>query len=359
MPDFSTNTNVNTSTLESLVGATVDTILTYSPATLFFLGNQKPWKGSQMRFPIKYAKNSQGMWFTGLEKFSTTQSTNFANMTFNPTGREINSVISQIEVDINETNKVIDLIGRRLASDAQDMASDIASAFYTAQTGNAFLSLIDAADDSTLTTATYGGLNRDTYGLNGNYTASVGNLTLATMATSYNNATHGPNSPNLLLCDKTTWSYYEKLLTPTVQHNVNPLTLTGYPQFTGASQNGLPNIVAPGTNLKGTQGFNALYYKGKPMIADESAPSGYLFMLNTKDIAFYGVKTTDPDYKTVQFTGGGLESVYSIPVTTGFSFSGFNKPIDQYGKVGHILLVGNLINRSPRNQSLLTGITGA
>jgi hypothetical protein len=82
-------------------------------------------------------------------------------------------------------------------------------------------------------------------------------------------------------------------------------------------------------------------------------------MLNTKNIAFHGVKTTDPDYKTVKFQGGGLESPYSVPSTTGFSFSGFNKPIDQYGKVGHIILIGNLICNNPRNQALLYGITGA
>jgi len=84
-----------------------------------------------------------------------------------------------------------------------------------------------------------------------------------------------------------------------------------------------------------------------------------MFMLNTRNIAFYGVKTTDPDYKTVTFTGGGLESVYSVPVTTGFSFSGYNKPVDQYGKVGHIILIGNLICNNPRNQAMLSGITGA
>ena len=145
--DFSANTNVNTSTLEYLVAKTVDTVLNFSPATLFFLGNQKNWKGSQMRMPIKYATNSEGMSFNGLEKFSTTKTNNFINMTFNPTGREIPTVISQIEADVNESNKIIDLIARQMSSDAQDMASDIATLFYTLQTGKNFLSLKDACDD--------------------------------------------------------------------------------------------------------------------------------------------------------------------------------------------------------------------
>lgn len=201
--DFAANTTVNTSTLEYLVAKTVDTILTFSPATLFFLGNQKRWQGSAMRMPIKYAVNSQGMSFNGLEKFSTTKTNNFINMTFNPTGREIPTVISQIEADVNASNKVIDLVARQMASDAQDMASDIATLFYTLQTGKNFLSLKDACDDGSLGCTSYGGLLRSTYtGIKGNYVSIGGNLTLANLRTEYNACTHGKDSPDLILTTK-------------------------------------------------------------------------------------------------------------------------------------------------------------
>lgn len=358
MADFSANTTVNTSTLESLVAKTVDTVLNYSPATLFFLGNQKTWKGSQMNFPIKWASNSQGMSFVGLEKFSTTKSDNFINMYFNPTGRQIPVVISQIEADLNATNKTTDIIARQLASDAQDMASDIATLFYTLQSGNNFLSIKDAADDGTLGATTYGGLTRSSYtGIKGNYAAVGGNLTLALLRTSYNACTHGAKSPDLFLTTKAVFGYYEKLITPTVQHNFNPME--GRPKFTGAAANGMPNIVSPGTKWAGNQGFDALYWNGVPIVADESCSSGYLYMLNTKTIAFYGVPTTDPDYTQVKFSSNTMDGVYNVPVTTGFSFSGFNKPIDQYGKVGNIILVGNLICNDPRQNGVMITITGA
>jgi len=360
MADFTTNTSVSTSTLEYLVAKTVDTVLNYSPATLFFLGNQKKWQGSQMRMPIKYAQNSQGMSFTGLEKFSTTKTSNFINMTFNPTGREIPTVLSQMEVDVNDTSKVIDLVARQMASDAQDMASDIAGLFYTLQTGNNFLSLLDAVDDGSLGATSYGGLLRSTYtGIKGNYTAAIGNLTLSVMRTGYNNATHGADSPNLILCPKAVWAYYEKLLTPTLSNQISNTAILGYAKFTGADAGGLPNITAPGTNLKGAQGFSAIYFNGVPVIADENCPAGYMFMLNTRTLAFYGLPSTHPDYKPVKFTDTSMDSVYNVPVTTGFSFSGFNTPIDQYGRVGHILLMGNLICNNPRLNSLGVGITGA
>jgi hypothetical protein len=358
--DFSANSSVNTSTMENLVAKTVDTILNFSPATLFFLGQQKAWKGSKIEMPIKYAASTQGMSFDGLERFSTTKSTNFTKMSFNPTGREMPVVISQIEADVNASYPVVDLVARQLSSDAQDMASDIATLFYTLQTGKNFLSLIDAVDDGTLGATSYGGLLRATYtGIKGNLTTAIGNLTLANLATSFNQAVHGNESPDLILTTKAVWNYYEKLLTPTLSNQVSNNTLLGYSKFTGAGVNGQPNIAAPGTNLKGAQGFNAIFYRGVPVIADEVCPAGYLFMLNTKTTNFYGLLSTHPGYKPVRFNGGSIESVYNIPVTTGFSFSGFNSPIDQYGQVGHILLMGNLICKNPRLNSLMTGITGA
>ena len=212
----------------------------------------------------------------------------------------------------------------------------------------------------TLGATTWGGLSRTTYsGLKGNYTNVAGNLTLALLRTSYNNATHGPNTPNVILTTKAVWALYEKLLTPTLSNQIANTALAGYPIFTGASANGLPNIVAPGTNLKGAQGFSAIYYNGVPIIADENATAGYMVMLNTKDWGFYGLKSTAPGYKSVQFTSDALDGVYNVPVTTGFAFSGYNMPIDQYGKVGHIILTGNLICANPRNNSILIGITGA
>jgi hypothetical protein len=358
--DFTNNTTVSTSTLEYLVAKTVDTVLNYSPTTLFFLGNQKFWKGNQMRMPIKYAQNTQGMSFDGLEKFSTTKTNNFINMTFNPTGREIPTVISQIEADVNESNRVIDLIARQMSSDAQDMASDIAGLFFTLQTGKNFLSLVDACDDGSLGATTYGGLTRATYtGIKGNYVSIGGNLTLSNMRTQYNNCTHGADSPNLIITTKACWAYYEKLLTPTLSNQISNQALVGYAKFTGASANGTPNIIAPGTDLKGYQGFSAIYYNGIPVIADENCNAGYMYYLNTRSIGFYGLPSTHPDYKPVKFADASMDSVYNVPTVTGFSFSGFNTPIDQYGRVGHILLMGQLICNNPRLNGVAVGITGA
>ena len=359
--DFSSQADVKTSTLPGLLAKTVDTIVNYSPIAMLLLGNQKPWKGSKIEKPIKYAQNSNGQSFNGLEKFSLQKSNNFEKMKFDPTGREIPIVISGMERDVNESNKVIDLVARQIESDIHDMCSDIAGLFYTLQTGKNFLSLWDAFDDGTLGATSYGSLARATYtGLAGNYTAVGGALALSNLAAGFSAAQHGNMGANIMVTTKDIFDDYEALLTPTVSHNVAANVSVPYSQFVGAGPNGLPSLTAPGQALAGAQGFNALTFRGRPMVADEECTSGYLAGFNTRELNFYGLKSTDPNYVPVKFKNDGkIDGVYSnmIPKTNGFAVSKLMNPIDQYAQVAHIILMGNLICDNPRNTFLLTGIS--
>ena len=350
--DFSGAALVKTTTMEKLVGKTVDTILNASPLTLRLLGNQKPWKGSKYKIPVKYVANSQGTSFDGLDKFSTTKTENRENMYFGPTGYEMPCVIDQMEVDVNATAKVTDLVALQLESDAQDMIDDISDMFYTAQTGKAFESLIDAYDDDTLGVTTYGGLDRSAYGLQGNYVNIGGAITLTAMRTQMNATKHGNRKANMIVTTDAVWGYYEKLLTPTVQTNLSQSDSRGYAKMTRTG------AVGAGTDLRGQQGFDAIYHSGVPIVADEKCTAGYMFHIRDDDLSFYGLPSTMPGYKPVSFKSDLIEGVYAnVPVVTGFSFSGFNTPIDQYGRVGHIILMGNLICKNPRFGGVAVGIT--
>ena len=337
-----TNNTINTASVEKMVAKTIDVVLNSSPITLKLLGNQKPWKRS---FPFKFQKGISGKSFDGLDKFSTSKSDSFRKMEFEPTGYEVNVAVSQMEVDVNKAReKYIDIVARELESRQQDMIDDIATMFYTLQTGKAFLSLLDICDDDTLTSS-YGGLSRDApyTGLKGNYTSTGSAMTLALLRTKFSACTHGNEKPDLIVTTKALWEDYEVLVEGTSSSHLI-LSNKGYPQLTRTGI--LPTVQA----LKGQRGFDVLYFSGAPMVVDESCPSGDLFMLNSNHIAFYAVKSTDPDYKVVKFAKGSIEGVYSeVPQTQGFAFSGFNKPIDQYGKIGHIILMGNLISDSPRH----------
>lgn len=340
--DPSTNYVIDTASVEKMVAKTIDVVINSSPITLRLLGNQKPWK---RKFPIKFQKGVAGLAFDGLDKFSTAKSDSFRNMVFNPTGYEVNVAIAQMEVDVNKAREpYIDIVARELQSRQQDMIDDISDMFYTLQasgaTGKEFLSLLDACDDETLTVDTYGGLDRSTYGIQGIYTASATPMTLALLRTKFAACTHGNEKPNLIVTTKALWADYE-VLNVTAARTI--ITNTGYPQLT---RTGIAPSVAA---LKGQMGYDVLYFSGAPMVVDEGCPSGHLFMLNDNHIAFRAVKSTDPDYKVVKFAKGSIESVYTdVPNVPGFAFSGFNKPIDQYGRIGHIILMGNLISDNPR-----------
>lgn len=344
--------SVKTTVNSKLVPKVIDTVLNFSPVTLRILGNQKTWSGASMKFPIKYEKSNQGKSFDGMDRFNTAEVDNRINMEFTPTGRTMPVVLSQMEIDVNATDEqVLNLLKLSMASSAQDMADDIADIFlgYKDSGSKDFLGIYDAADDGT-NTGTYGGLARATYsGIKGNLTSSSGSLTAEKMRAMMDKCIHGNDKPTYIVTTKTLWAAYEKLVSEKVSANY---AINGYPQLTRTG-------VAAGVQaLRGQLGFDAIWFAGTPVVADEKIDDGYMAFVNEKHLAFYGLKSKKEGYTPISFTSNDIEGVYSdVPSTTGFAWSGLMSPIDQYGVIGHIILMGNLISDSPRHLGLLTGLT--
>mgnify|MGYP001599359372 FL=1 len=355
MADFSSNKNTYTSNLPILLAKTVDTVINYSPITAWLLSNQKEWgNGTQIQKAIKWRQNTQGMSFDALEEFNTQKTENFEKMLFNPTGREIPVVISGMESTFAQGG-VIDLVARQLESDSQDLADDIAELFFTVQTGKNFSSLLDFCGDSTIA-ANYGGLSKTTYtGLAGNYTASIGNITLARLRTQLNACTHGGKSPDLILTTKAVFGYLEALMNATIQSTLLQSNLKGYDHFLS---NGA--IAASGSKLVGQAGFNALLFANVPIVADEKCNSGELYTIRKDTVGFYGkTPSAELGYSPISMKSSEIDGVMvDAPSTLGFGFSGFKMPINQFGVVGHIVLLGNLVCDNPRLSGYLAGITG-
>lgn len=343
--------NVKTVTNEKLVPKVIDTILNSSPFTLRILGNQKRWVGTKMKFPIKYQSNDQGLSFDGLDKFNTAKVDTRINMEFSPTGYTIPVVISNMETDVNATDEgVLNQLRLETASVAQDMANDIGGLFFAYKTASSkkFLGVYDAADDGN-TTATYGGLTRSSYSscIVGTVNSSTGALTAAKMRTTLNGCVHGNDRPSMIVTTKAVFGYYEALVEAKVSANYST---NGFPQLTRTG-------VAPGVQaLKGQLGFDVVYFAGIPVVVDELCDAGYMVFVNENHLAFYGLKSQT--YKPISFATEMIEGVYSqAPTTTGFAWSGLMEPLDQYGRVGHIILMGDLISDSPRHLGLRTGVT--
>jgi len=336
-------------TQDKIVPKVVDTILDSNVLAMKFLSNGKPWSGEKLKFPIKYQKNStsQGS-FDGFDTFDTTKVNTRERLEFSPTGFYQSVVLSGMEVDVNATEaQVLDLIKVEMESAQQDMIDSVGALFYGSASGKEFIGLQDIVDDGG-SVATYGGLSRSTYsGIQATVTASGGTLDLETMGTQYDAAKVGSQKPDLGVTTETVWSLYEQLVQPTVVNNQQ-----GYRQVTRDGMAQSANALA------GEVGFDALFFRGMPIVADDQCTSGYLYMLNTDSIDWYGLKSHkygNISLGSSNIEGGPYEG--KAPKSYGFAWTGLKEPVNQYAEIGQLILMGNLIGKSPRLNSVLTGVT--
>ena len=85
----------------------------------------------------------------------------------------------------------------------------------------------------------------------------------------------------MIVTTKSVFGYLETLVAAQQVNIVNGANVAHY-AFQGATKGGLPNLAAATNGNIGQLGFDAIYYNGVPVVADEVCPAGYLTMLNTR-----------------------------------------------------------------------------
>src|SRR3990167_399923 len=343
-------------TQDKIVPKVFDQFLSDNLATFRFISNGKKWVGETLKFPVKIAKNTQGVSFSGLDTHNVDAVETRQSLSYDLRAYEIPVAIPGLDRLVNATEaQVVNLVKTEMESSAQDGLDDVGDMFYSDGTGNAskdFNGLANLADDGT-TSTTVGNLSRTTYSsLNGAVNASGGTMTLTKLATLHSDVAAGSatsQKPTLAISDETVWNLFESLLTPAVQSNY---ATNGLPVVTRTSRGAMS-----AGELKGAAGFTSLIYKGVPWVADEKATSQTVFMINENYLMWYGIN--DSQMSQPNF-GDNVDGVYmDIPSKySGLNWSGLMKPINQYGEVGHIYLFGNLVTNQPRRQGKLTGVTG-
>lgn len=330
---------VLTTTQTKLVDKLIDGVLTSNVGATRFMGKAKKWSGRQMEFPIKYQKNSTFQTFSGFDTFSTSAVETRVKMTFDPKYAQITVALPLDEVAVNETDEQrLNLLAIEMQSSSQDMADSMGNQFYGNGGGTDFDGLGIMVDDGT-TSATYGGLTRATYptALNSTVTASGGTLTLAKMNTMYMAVSEGMQQPTIIITTKAIFGFYEQLLTPMERINQDVSMVKGGRHF--------------GTGAK------TLDYKGRPVLADTKCTTGVMFMLNEDYIDWYALPM--PMTKPASFKSQDIEgNDYSEVPGLGFSWSDWIKPTNAAAVVSHVYVGGQFINREPRFNGKLTGITG-
>lgn len=343
MATVNSSNRVLSTTQDFLMPKVVDTVLNSNVFASRQLANAKAWRGEQMKFPIKTSKNSTGQSFQGYDTFSTSASDTRRRLVFDPKFYQITVSLPLDEIAANmgsNEEKVLDLMSIEVASAAQDMADDIGTLFYGDGTGNSskdFLGLAAHVDDGN-SVANIGGLARSTFTtLQSTVTASSGTLSLAKMATLWNDVTSGSQKPTAAYCPEAVWSYYEQLLEPKMRIN--------------------KNVGLDKAGVRGGSGFTALDYKGMPVLSDEKATAQTLFFVNENFLEWRALKM--PMAEAINFASKDIDgNDYSNVKGLGFSWGGWIKPSNAAAIVGHIYLGGELVGTNPKRHGKLTGITG-
>lgn len=343
---------VTTTMREKLLAVVTDQVLQSNVALSDYLSKAKAWSGSQIKFPVKYAKNTTFSSFAGYQALSTSATTNRVKATFDPSFVQINSSLPMDEVMTSLSSggeeQVIDLVKVTLISDAEDFADGFGTQFWADGTGNGGLDVLGlgaAVDDGTSVT-TYGGLSRSTYtGMNAVVTASSGTLSLAKMFTLYFNVTYGNQRPTVGYATQSVFSLYNQLLVPQERFMMTMADITsGSKRGTGAME---------------------LYFEGFPIKPDQKCPSGVLTFHNANYMDWYAL---DPS-KTSEVFPGFMASNYVPSLIEGndytasklkglgMGFTGWTRAQNALAANGFHVAGGQLICREPRFQGKLTGIT--
>lgn len=337
---------VDTVTYEYIIPGVTDNILNGNVLAMRFLQNQKPataWgsevSGAFLGVPIKYQLSTSGGWYSGFDSFSTSQKNTRVLATFSPKQLYWTVGTSGIQIGVNQgPKKILDLLTVEMNSVADDMTNTFGTGLYSDGTGtsNKQLTGLQAAVDDGNGVATYAGLARGTYTTwLSNLDSSSNAITRAEIAASFDAAQVGNDVPTLGVTTSAIWSTIEGLAMGTITFN-NPLPGLGR-EYGSVTKNG--TVKGQGTDL----GFAALFFRGKPIVADEKCTAGYFYWLNENHIGL--AKWPYPDFPGYQVK----------PNYNGFCFTGLKVPTNQDASVGQFLFYSELVTDACRTHSYMTG----
>lgn len=343
-------------TQDNYIPVSIDGILNSNVFTSrLFMREQKKFSGRQMQIPLQFAKPTSGGSFSGVGSFDTSLQDTRVRQTFSHAQFYQNVSVSGGEASLNKTDgEVLDLIKITL-EEAQNAALDsIGNQVYGSGIGDDFLGLGAIVDDGT-NTSTYAGLTRTSYPqLNSTLVAATaGALTFANMAAVIRGSSAAGTKrarASIVVTTETVWDLLESLYTPNIQSNYDSLSRV---QVSTYSKPGV--VYKDQDSLKGQAGFEALYWRGIPIVADEKADSGSMFFLNEEYIHWYNLKGVGlQQYKVAgQVDSVASEYAQDYPI----QWSGFDKPFNQYAQIGQFIMLGNVISGNTRRHGKYTGIT--
>jgi hypothetical protein len=343
-----------------LLPKVVDNTLGGNVLALRLMGNAKQGKGSSIDRAIKYQSSGTATSFFGLDTFTAVPLDTKITLSYDMRGVRIPLAVSGMEAVANAVSQtqVTDLVKNTIEESETELADAVGTMVYSTGTGNSnkdFIGMNAIVDDGT-DVSTLGGQSRSTYPvLNATRTASGGTMTLAKLSTLFSAVSSGTanSTTTLITSNETVWDLYEQLLTPTVRENYSMMGTLTVGQSGGAQRV---------EGLKGTAGFVAVTFKGIPWVRDEKATAQTVYFLNENRIDYYGWDAKGMfGYNAIKMSSSTYEGLYNEqPMSnfTGFNWSGFRAPTNQFAGIADIIILGNFLTWEPRRNGRLTGVTG-
>lgn len=346
-------------TYNEILPTIVDFVNNSNIFTARMMSNVKDWRGVNIKQPIRIANSTTGGSFDGLDTFDTSTTNNTRSLTWYVKAYEQSVVVPGIEkaVNGNSDKQVISLVVDRLDEAKISMTQAIGTLLYGNGVGKDFDGLGLIVDDGT-TSATYAGISRaEVPGAKADVTAAAGGeLSLDLIGaemTAVSAAGAATEAPTLGLTTPAVFDLYESLLTRTVQAKYDATTAKGYNRVSGKTPMGTS---VPETELHGATGFVSISFRGRPIVADDKCPEGTFFWLNERYLEFR--RLLSDDLRSVAASPEKTEGADAdIKQPSFLQLRDFMSPINQFGEIGALIVMGNLICRAPRRQGKITGIT--
>lgn len=345
-------------TYQNILPSIVDQINNSNVFMAMVLTKPARWMGVTENQPIETANSVTGGAFSGMDSFPTAATNNTRLMTWYVAAYEQSVVVPGIERAVNANNEkqVLRLLATRLDEAKISASQAVGQIFYGFGAGKDFDGLGLIVDNGT-NTSSYAGITRSTSPfINGDVTSvTSGIVTLDYLSSEFDNVSAAGSrseSPTFGLTTKAIWTYIEGLIQPMVSARYEVTQVSGYDRMDG----GIPSESGRGPVAKGLAGFNALTYRGRDLYADDNCTAQTFFWINDNYLSFK--RLVDSSLNQIASTVEVTEGFYKdVPMPSAWQFRELMSPVNQYGEVGLLLLMGNLIHTQPRRNGKLIGIT--
>ena len=303
----SANTNFDeilSTTLNNYVPKLTDNIFTSRP--LFYsLTNGQTMRtvsgGAKIVVPVIYGKNDTAGSYAGAESIPVTGQEGISAAEYDWKQYAATVTITGIEEAKNNGEaQIIDLLEGKIFQTQETIIENLNTMLYADGAGNSakdMLGLKKIVDGSALTANAMAGIDPSTaagafWKAQEATGTGVANLTVAAMATMYNDCSNGNDQPTIIIGSQQAYEKYESLLTSNIRYTDTDMA---------------------------DAGFSNLMFKGAPITFDaaiSTGATGYdagdqpLYFLNTKYLQL--VKHADTWFKATPFVRpNNIDAVYS------------------------------------------------